>query len=57
MKKRIAVSFVAAAIGCAIAAFAQAGIGGASKDVRPRVELPAPAVHPMLPSQVLKPLY
>jgi hypothetical protein len=58
MKKRIGFALVAAAIGCAMIALAQAGIGP-SKDnaVRAKMDLPAPAADPNLPFQVLKPLY
>jgi len=49
---------VAAAIGCAMIALAQAGIGSSKENVaRAKVDLPAPAANPNLPFQVLKPLY
>ncbi len=58
MKERIGFAFVAAAIGCAMIALAQATIGGSKEDiVRPKTELAAPAANPNLPFQVLKPLY
>jgi hypothetical protein len=59
MKKRIGFAFVAAAIGCALIALAQAGIGASKQDVvRTKMDLPAPAAYPSpLPFQVLKPLY
>ena len=68
MRQLIGFAFAAAAIGCAMIAFAHAGIG-ASKDrvanearnlccwVRPKIDLPAPAAYPILPSQALKPIY
>jgi hypothetical protein len=58
MKKRIGFALVAAAVGCAMIALAQAGIGP-SKDnvVRAKIDLPPPAADPNLPFQVLKPLY
>ena len=58
MKERIGFAFVAAAIACAMIAFAQAGIS-ASKETagRSKVELPPSAANPNLPFQVLKPLF
>ena len=58
MKKRIGFALVAAAIGCAMIALAQAGIGTSKEHVvRAKIDLPAPAADPNLPFQVLKPLY
>jgi hypothetical protein len=58
MKERIGFEFVAAAIACAMIAFAQAGIGASKETVgRPKVDLPPPAASPNLPFQVLKPLF
>jgi len=58
MKKSIGFALVAAAIGCAMIALAQAGIGASKENVvRAKVDLPAPVANPNLPFQVLKPLY
>jgi hypothetical protein len=57
MKERIGYAFVAAAIACAMIALAQAGIGASKDVVRPKPEQAAPAAHPNMPFQVLKPLY
>jgi hypothetical protein len=58
MKERIGLAFVAAAIAYAMLPVAQAGVGASKEDlVRAKMDLPALAVHPNLPFQVLKPLY
>jgi hypothetical protein len=58
MKERIAFAFVVAAIGCSMIALAQASIVAYQESVvRAKMDLPAPAAHPNLPFQVLKPLY
>jgi hypothetical protein len=58
MKKSFGFALVAAAIGCAMIALAQAGIGASKENVvRAKVDLPAPVANPNLPFQVLKPLY
>jgi hypothetical protein len=57
MKKRIGFALVAAAVGCAMIALAQAGIGAKENVVRAKIDLPPPAADPNLPFQVLKPLY
>lgn len=58
MKKRIGFALVAAAIGCAMIALAQAGLGPSKETVvRAKMDLPAPVATPNLPFEVLKPLY
>ena len=58
MKERIGLAFVAAAIAYAMLPMAQAGVGASKENVvRAKMDLPAPAAHPNLPFQVLKPLY
>jgi hypothetical protein len=59
MKKRIGFAFVAAAVGCAMIALAQAGIGASKEDdVRAKIDLLAPAAYPSpVPFQILKPLF
>jgi hypothetical protein len=58
MTERFGFAFVAAAIACALIAFAHAGISASKETVgRPKVELPPPAATPNLPFQVLKPLF
>jgi hypothetical protein len=59
MKKRIGFAFLAAAIGCAMIALAQAGMGTSTEGVvRTKMDLPAPAAYASpMPFQVLKPLY
>ena len=58
MKERIGFALLAAAIGCAMIALAQASIGPSMESVvRVKMDLPAPAANPNLPFQVLKPLY
>jgi hypothetical protein len=58
MKERIGFAFVAAAVACAMIAFAQAGIVTSKETVgRPKVEMLPAAASPNLPFQVLQPLY
>jgi len=58
MKERSGFALLAAAIGCAMIALAQASIGPSKESVvRAKMDLPAPAANPNLPFQVLKPLY
>jgi len=55
MKERIGFALLAAAIGCAMIALAQASIGPSKESVvRAKMDLPAPAANPNLPFQVLK---
>ena len=58
MKERIGFALLAAAIGCAMIALAQASIGPSKENVvRAKMDLPAPVATPNLPFEVLKPLY
>jgi hypothetical protein len=59
MKERVGFAFVAAAVACAMIAFAQASIDTpAEKTVgRTKVEMLPAAANPNLPFQVLKPLF
>ena len=56
MRKHISFAFAAAAMGLAMIAWAKASMPG-EDTFRPKVELPAPAAHPFMPFQQLKPLY
>ena len=58
MRKHLSFAFVSAAMGVAMIAWAKASIVVPNDEVvRPKIEMAAPAANPILPFQVLKPLY